>query len=205
MSQPPFNAELHEFLTKTIHEEREIEDLKAYIKKLEGENETLRTSKNRLGNPAVVGLAGFGTTTLVLQFHNLELMGIGPVVWLGIMFGGLAQLIAGLQEFGTGNNFGYCAFSTYGAFWMSLAFLLLGNKYDIYKCSDVDLGFYMLGFTLITFILLIASARQNCAIFFVFVTLIVGFILIDISYFAHLPHVRIAAGVVLIPCALGAW
>ncbi|HCB14750.1 MAG TPA: hypothetical protein DEP36_14450, partial [Gammaproteobacteria bacterium] len=28
-------------------------------------------SEQKLGNPAVVGLAGFGLTTLVLQFHNV--------------------------------------------------------------------------------------------------------------------------------------
>jgi uncharacterized protein len=49
-------------------------------------------------NPAVVGLAGFGMTTLLLQLHNLGLMGFGPVMAMGIIFGGLAQLIAGFQE-----------------------------------------------------------------------------------------------------------
>ena len=68
-----------------------------------------------LGNPAVVGLAGFGMTTLILQFHNLGLVGIGPVLWIGLLFGGTAQLIAGMLEFKTGNNFGFCAFSGYGA------------------------------------------------------------------------------------------
>ncbi len=48
-----------------------------------------------LGNPAVVGLAGFGLTTLILQFHNLGLCGLGPVIACGLIFGGLAQLIAG--------------------------------------------------------------------------------------------------------------
>ena len=52
----------------------------------------------KLGNPAVVGLGGFGMTTLCLQFHNLGWVGIGPVLWLGLIFGGSAQLIAGLLE-----------------------------------------------------------------------------------------------------------
>jgi len=42
------------------------------------------------GNPAVVGLAGFGLTTLLLQFHNLGWVGIGPIVALGLVFGGMA-------------------------------------------------------------------------------------------------------------------
>ena len=44
------------------------------------------------GNPAVVGLAGFGMTTFLLQLHNLGLVGWGPVLGMGIIFGGLAQL-----------------------------------------------------------------------------------------------------------------
>ena len=55
-------------------------------------------SKKKIGNPAVVGLAGFGLTTMLLQFHNLGLCGIGPVAAMGFMFGGLAQMIAGFME-----------------------------------------------------------------------------------------------------------
>ena len=50
------------------------------------------------GNPAVVGLAGFGLTTLLLQFHNLGWIGIGPVLAMGIIFGGLAQMIAAISR-----------------------------------------------------------------------------------------------------------
>ena len=79
----------------------------------------------KTGNPAVVGLGGFGMTTLLLQFHNLGWVAISPIIWLGFIFGGAAQLVAGLLEFRTGNNFGFCAFSGYGAFWISLAFLVV--------------------------------------------------------------------------------
>ena len=86
-------------------------------------------AEQKIGNPAVVGVAGFGLTTMVLQFHNIGWIGIGPVIWLGLIFGGLAQMIAGLQEMKTGNNFGYCAFTAYGCFWIALALLLIGNHY----------------------------------------------------------------------------
>lgn len=61
-------------------------------------------------NLGVVGLAGFGLTTMILQFHNVGWCGVGPVVALAFVFGGLAQLIAGFQEFKCGNYFGYSAF-----------------------------------------------------------------------------------------------
>ena len=63
------------------------------------------------------------STTLLLQFHNLGWCGLGPVVAMGFMFGGLTQLIAGFLEQKTGNNFGFAAFTTYGAFWIGLGAL----------------------------------------------------------------------------------
>ena len=42
-----------------------------------------------LGNPAVIGLGGFGMTTLLLQFHNLGWIGIAPVIWCGFVFGSI--------------------------------------------------------------------------------------------------------------------
>ena len=63
----------------------------------------------KLANPAVVGLGGFGLTTLLLQFHNLGFIGLGPVVAMGFVFGGLAQMIAGFLEQKLGNNFGFAA------------------------------------------------------------------------------------------------
>ncbi len=57
------------------------------------------STRRKLGNPAVVGLAGFGLTTLVLQFHNIGWMApVGPVICLGLIFGGAAQLFAGMSQ-----------------------------------------------------------------------------------------------------------
>src|SRR3954463_14550881 len=89
----------------------------------------------KVGNPAVVGLAGFGMTTLLLQFHNIGMIGIGPIIWLGLIFGGAAQFIAGLQEIRTGNNFGYSAFTAYGCFWISLALMQIGNATGLFKVT----------------------------------------------------------------------
>ncbi len=53
----------------------------------------------KVGNPAVVGLAGFGLTTMILQVHTVGWCGLEPVVVLAFVFGGLAQMIAGFHEF----------------------------------------------------------------------------------------------------------
>ncbi len=94
-----------------------------------------------MGNPAVVGLAGFGTTILLLQFHNLGWCGTGVVFCCALAFGGAAQLMAGLQEFRAGNNFGYSAFSSYGAFWIALALIFL--VLDLQGAKDTWIGAHL--------------------------------------------------------------
>ena len=156
------------------------------------------------GNPAVVGLAGFGMTTLLLQLHNLGLMGWGPVLGMGIIFGGLAQLIAGFQEQKMGNNFGYSAFVSYGAFWIGLSLIKLFNHFGIYASETSDVGFYLIGWTLYTLIMFIASFRVHTAMVFTFGTLLLGFILLDLEHFGF-PELKTIAAIDLIICAFAAW
>lgn len=161
-------------------------------------------SEQKLGNPAVVGLAAFGLTTMMLQFHNVGWAGMGPVVWLGLVFGGGAQLIAGLQEMKTGNNFGYSAFTAYGAFWISLALLLIGNHFGLYEASGTDVGWFLVVWTLYTAIMWVGSMRTNGALAWTFTLLLVGFILLDLAHFGF-PQLTVVAGYELMVCALGAW
>jgi succinate-acetate transporter protein len=166
----------------------------------------------KLGNPAVVGLGGFGMTTLILQFHNLGWVGIGPVLWLGLVFGGSAQLVAGLLEFKTGNNFGFCAFSGYGAFWISLCFYLifgtnaeLIKAYPVLKLTGPDLGWFLVVWTIFTGILFIASMKHHSTLALIFLTLLLGFIGLDFKELAGNQLLGTIAAWDLIVCALLAW
>jgi len=152
-----------------------------------------KMAEQKLGNPAVVGLGGFGLTTLILQFHNVGWMGVGPVIWLGLIFGGLAQMIAGLQEIKTGNNFGYCAFTAYGCFWISLALLLIGNQFNIYVSSTTDIGWFLVAWTAFTAILWVGSLRISRALGILFTLLLTGFVLLDFAHFGH-PEITAVAG-----------
>ncbi|WP_321287814.1 acetate uptake transporter [uncultured Sunxiuqinia sp.] len=158
----------------------------------------------KLGNPAVVGLAGFGMTTLLLQFHNLGWCGLGPVISMGFIFGGLAQLIAGFMEQKTGNNFGFAAFSSYGAFWIGLGIIWVLNSLGVYESSHTDVGLFLVGWTLLTAIFWIGSMFIHQAMFITFTTLLLGFIFLDLGHFG--PHImNTVAAIVLIVCALSAW
>ncbi len=155
------------------------------------------------GNPAVVGLAGFGVTTLLLQFHNVGWCGVGPVLALALIFGGFAQLIAGFQEFKCGNNFGYSAFVAYGAFWISFGVILICNHLGIYQSSGNDIGWFLVGYTVYTAIMLVPALRIHAAMGITFLLLLIGFILLDLAHFGY-PQLTKVAGYELMGCALGA-
>jgi uncharacterized protein len=160
--------------------------------------------EKKMGNPAVVGLAGFGLTTLLLQFHNIGILGLGPVLAMGIIFGGLAQMISGFQEQKMGNNFGYCAFVAYGSFWIGLSIIWILNSLKVYETSHTELGFYMLVWTFYTVIMFIASLRVHKAMAITFGLLLIGFILLVAGLLGDPLFIKIA-GYELIVCALGAW
>lgn len=166
----------------------------------------------KLGNPAVVGLAGFGMTTFILQCHNLGWCGIAPVIWLGLCFGGTAQLFAGLMEFKTGNNFGFCAFTGYGAFWISLCLMIIFGKnpelvknYPVMSFNSGDLGFFLVAWTIFTLLLFIASMKHNGTLAFIFLTLLLGFVGLDIKEFTGSVLAGNLAAYTLLVCAISAF
>jgi hypothetical protein len=159
-------------------------------------------------------LAGFGSTTLLLQFHNLGWCGSGVVFCTAVAFGGLAQLIAGYQEFKAGNNFGYSAFTAYGSFWLALAAIFLVMDLQSapnsiingpLKITHSDVGFFLLIFTFYTIIMWIGSFAVHKAMFLTFLTLVLGFIGLDLVFLADMKQLMTVTAWDLVICALLAW
>ena len=81
-------------------------------------------------NPAPLGLMGFGMTTVLLNLHNAGFFGLGSTILaMGIFYGGLAQVIAGIMEWKKGNTFGTTAFIFYRFFWLTLVALMVMPKW----------------------------------------------------------------------------
>ena len=88
-------------------------------------------------NPAPLGLLGFGMTTVLLNLHNAGFFALGSMILaMGIFYGGLAQIIAGIQEWKKNNTFGATAFTSYGLFWLTLVALLILPKMGLADASD---------------------------------------------------------------------
>jgi uncharacterized protein len=162
-----------------------------------------------IANPGPLGLAAFALTTFVLSMFNAGLVGAGgePVVFgLALAYGGLAQLLAGMWEFRTGNTFGATAFTSYGAFWLSFwAFVQFFEK-DIPKAdAGHAVGLFLISWGIFTTYMFVASLRTTGAIALVFALLAVTFIVLGIGNAgAHSGIVKIG-GWIGLATALAAW
>ncbi len=133
-----------------------------------------------IANPAPLGLCAFALTTFVHSAANAKLFtGDAIVLGLAYFYGGLAQLLAGMWEFRAGNTFGATAFSSYGAFWMAFA---LTVQFHLVP-NELALGYFRLGWTIFTGMMLIAALRQNMALIALFGSLFVTFLLLTIGAF----------------------
>jgi len=165
-----------------------------------------RIIKDTTGNPAPLGLLGFGMTTVLLNIHNAGIFKMGAMILaMGIFYGGLAQIIAGIEEWKKNNTFGATAFTSYGLFWLSLVTLLLMPKlgwWDATETSAMVAYFFMWG--LFTLIMFIGTFKLNRALQVVFGTLTLLFFLLAIRDATGSAIVGMIAGYEGIICGLSA-
>jgi succinate-acetate transporter protein len=104
--------------------------------------------------------------------------GIGPVLALALAYGGIAQLLAGMWEFRTGNTFGAVAFTSYGAFWIS--FFILLHVVPVALITPHALSAYLWIWGGFTFYMFIASLRTTGAVALVLLLLWITYFLLAI-------------------------
>ncbi len=159
------------------------------------------SNEKKIANPAPLGLLGFGLTTILLNLHNLGLIPLSIVIIaMGIAMGGLAQFVAGIFEFKSGNLFGATAFTAYGCFWWSLIIILwtpFGQSADAQSK-----GWYLLLWGLFTFMMFIGTLKHNKSSQVIFLSLAILFILLSIGDFSGNELITKVAGLVGIFCGL---
>jgi succinate-acetate transporter protein len=131
-------------------------------------------------NPAPLGLMGFGMTTVLLNIHNAGFFALGTMILaMGIFYGGLAQIIAGIMEWKKGNTFGTTAFTSYGLFWLSLVGLLVMPEIGWGSANEnAAMVAYLFMWGLFTAVMFVGTLRLNRALQFVFASLAVLFFLL---------------------------
>ncbi|BAM48443.1 acetate uptake transporter [Amphibacillus xylanus] len=162
--------------------------------------------KEITANPAPLGLMGFGMTTVLLNIHNAGFFELDAMILaMGIFYGGLAQVIAGIIEFKKDNTFGATAFTSYGFFWLALVGLnvlpLMGYGE---AAGSLSMASFLFMWGIFTLYMFIGTLRISKALQVVFGTLTILFFLLAIGNFTGSSLVLTIAGYEGIICGFTA-
>lgn len=164
----------------------------------------------KLANPAPLGLLGFGMTTVLLNLHNAGFYPLGSMILaMGLVYGGLAQVIAGIMEYRKGNTFGTLAFSSYGLFWWSLVLLIQLPNVTIFSpavsaAADEAMAAYFFMWGIFTLIMFFGTLKKNRALQFVFSSLTVLFFLLTVVRLTGNTDITVITGYEGIICGASA-
>jgi len=140
--------------------------------------------ETKLSNPAPLGLMGFGMTTVLLNIHNAGFFPVSAMILaMGLFYGGVAQVIAGILEFKKGNTFGTTAFTSYGLFWITLVALWVFPEFGWAKgaaTGEAYMGWYLFMWGVFTFFMWIGTFGKNKVLQFIFFSLWILFFLLAI-------------------------
>jgi uncharacterized protein len=172
---------------------------------LQGQN-TAISIQDTSANPAPLGLFGFGMTTVLLNIHNAGFYELNSmIVAMGIFYGGLAQIVAGVLESKKNNTFGMTAFVSYGFFWLTLVGLIFMGKWGwIPATTKPALATYLLVWGIFTLLLFFGTLKLNRALQFVFATLTLLFFLLAIGNYTENEAILKFAGYEGIICGASA-
>jgi hypothetical protein len=159
-----------------------------------------------LANPGPLGLMGFGMTTVLLNIHNAGFFPISAMILaMGLFYGGIAQIIAGILEFRKGNTFGVTAFISYGHFWLTLVALIVMPRLGWAEPTPAKfMGWYLFLWGIFTLFMYIGTLKSNKGLQFVFASLTVLFFLLAVKDWTGSELIGKIAGFEGIICGLSA-
>ena len=162
--------------------------------------------KDTTANPAPLGLFGFGMTTILLNIHNAGFYEVNSMIMgMGLFFGGMQQVIAGIMEWKKGNGFGMAAFTSYGFFWLSLVAIWILPLMGVTKPDGASMGCYLALWGLFTLAFFIGTLNGNTVGKLIFGSLVILFGLLSASNFTGNTTIHTVAGYEGILCGFFAF
>jgi len=118
--------------------------------------------KDNTSNPGPLGLFGFGLTTFLLNMSNAGVFPMTSIVFsMGILYGGIAQIIAGIFEWYKNRLFPSVVFISFGFFWISLIMIFILSALGIAPPPDDEgMGFYLFIWGSMSFVFMISSLKR---------------------------------------------
>lgn len=175
-------------------------------KNLSQSNMVNASIKDLTANPAPLGLLGFGMTTVLLNIHNAGFFPLNAMILaMGIFYGGLAQIVAGIMEWKKNNTFGTTAFTSYGFFWLTLVGLLVMPKFGWAEAAEPKaMAAYLFMWGLFTLVMFIGTLKISRALQLVFGSLTILFFLLALGDYTGSETIKLIAGYEGIICGFTA-
>ena len=162
--------------------------------------------KDNSANPGPLGLLAFGMTTVLLNLHNAGFYEMNSMILaMGIFYGGIAQIIAGILESKKNNSFGMTAFISYGFFWLTLVALIVLPKWNLIPApSGNGMVAFLIMWGIFTGLLFIGTLKINRALQFVFASLTILFFLLALGDITENSAIKMFTGYEGILCGASA-
>lgn len=158
-------------------------------------------------DPSALGLFGLAIVTLVASFQKLGVTeGVSLVLPWAVFLGGLAQLIASIQDSKHNNTFGATAFGAFGLFWFGVGMTWLIQMgalgEELAAAADPkQLGFAFVGYLIFSIFMTIGAMETHKVLFIIFVLIDFLFIGLSLSTFGimhEFTHLLAAVSEILI-------
>lgn len=147
-------------------------------------------------NPAPLGLCAFGMTTILLSLHNAGFTALtSPIISMAILYGGIAQVIAGVLEWKKNNTFGMITFGSFGFFWISFAMIVMLPGTGLVQAPGArDLAAFLAVWGLFAFGLFICTLRMHKLLMVTLAAVVLLVVLLVAGEITGIPWITTAGG-----------
>lgn len=160
----------------------------------------------RRADPGLIGLLGFVMATVIAQLAHLGILEESPVFWVGAVFGGVVQVIAGMLAWADGDDFHFLVYNAFGWYWIVQPGFLLGEELGVFDVSDGARGTFALAFAILAFVFAFAGAAHNTVLPLTLASVSLGLALQAVAAFTAVTGLAAAGSIVLlIASALAAY
>lgn len=122
------------------------------------------TPARPLADPGLIGLLGFVIATLTAQLEHLGLQNESSVFWVGAVFGGVVQVIAGMLSYFAGDDFHFIVYNAFGWYWICMPGFLLGGELGFFEVEGPARGVFTLMFSILALVFAISGATHNAVL-----------------------------------------
>lgn len=118
-------------------------------------------NSSRTADPGLIGLLGFVIATFTAQLAHLGVQDENPVFWVGAVFGGIVQVLAGMLSYFNGDDFHFLVYNAFGWYWIVVPGFLLGQELGFLEVNAGARGTFALCFAVLALAFVPPAARHN--------------------------------------------